>query len=350
MQDAELMRPQAAPWPQPFSDDHAFVSTSAVDAFLGHSRAARQVRAQLAAFATTQANVLLLGDSGSGKDVAARAIHAASQRRERSFVALDCGAIAESLVDAELFGFVRGAFTDAAAARPGLFDEADGGTLFLDELGSASPAMQARLLRVLETREVRPVGCNRPHRVDVRIIAATNRDLHADAAAGRFRKDLLFRLDVLRIQLPSLDQRPEDIPLLARHLLAELSARSGQSHDLTTEAEGALRARTWPGGVRELRNALEFAAAMAAGRSIGVEHLPTPSPTRMPATSPLSWDAWLATAERSWLLARLQENNWNRTRTAHQIGMSRQSLHERLRRHGLRPVLVGPQPDEVNEG
>lgn len=314
-------------------------------AFIGRSPAACATRAQMAAFAATDSSVLLTGPSGCGKELVARGIRDLSVRRDRAFVAVDCGALAESLAESELFGHAPGAYTGATSRRRGLFIEASGGTLFLDEIGNASPQLQARLLRALESREVRPVGADRAVAVDVRIIAATNVDLVAETRAGRFRADLLYRLNVLPLVVPSLDDRREDIPELAAALLARLEARTGVPCVLSDTALRALCARPWPGNVRELRNALERGYALARGGVIEVEHLPAPLEVAGPmARHAPSWKAWHAAQERAFLLEALEANGWNRSATARQIGLSRQALFERLRKHDLRPRLVSPEP------
>lgn len=320
-----------------------------VVAFVGTSPAAAFVRAQLAAFASSDCPCLLIGDSGSGKELAARILHEASARRAKPFVAIDCGAIAQSLLESELFGHVRGAFTSASGDRRGLFEEAHGGTLFLDEISSATPAFQACVLRALETRLIRPVGGNGVRAVDVRVIAASNRDLRADAAAGRFRADLLWRLDVLRIHLPSLAHRREDVPAIAEHLLRVIDERIGASHELSPETKSVLAARSWPGNARELRNALEYSVAMAGGEPvIAPHHLPTHEASDVVYTVPPTWARFRAREERAFLLEVLVAHKWNRTRAARTLGMSRQALHERIRKLGLRPVLV-PPVDAVHE-
>jgi DNA-binding NtrC family response regulator len=328
--------------------DHA---TGAI-AFLGRSAAACGVRSGIASFAPTDMCVLIVGATGTGKELVARAVHETSARRAPAVVAVDGGAISESLAESELFGHVRGAFTGAIAPRPGLFAEADGGTIFLDEISNASLALQARLLRVLESREMRAVGATRARAINVRVVAATNRDLSDEVRAGRFRDDLLYRLDVLQVRLPTLSERREDIPGLAEHLLECIEARTGMPACLSPEAMLELQARDWPGNVRQLRNALERAAVLARGSRIEVCHLPMtvdvpPTACGSPAVATASnrrWRHWQAEHERAFLLERLEANGWNRSATAREVGLSRQALHEKLRRHELRPRLVSPEP------
>lgn len=324
-------------------------AVAGVATFVGSSPAACLVRAQVAAFAACDSPALILGASGSGKEVVARSIHQASARRSGPFVAVDCGAVSDGVVDSELFGHLRGAYSSAIGPRRGLISEAHRGTLFLDEVGNASPAFQARLLRVLESHEVRPVGSDATHGVDLRVVAATNRDLDADVAVGKFREDLLWRLDVLRMQLPTLAERRQDIPELTRHLLARLGERTATDAGISPEALAVLAARDWPGNVRELRSVLERGLALARGGVIGVEHLRTRRQAGPGPAAPRAWAEFRSQQERAFLLNALVAHGWNRTQTARSIGMSRQSLHERLRCLGLRPTLVSPQPTEVHD-
>lgn len=308
-----------------------------VDRFIGDSAAAQNVREKLRAVAESDASVLILGASGTGKELAATIIHGLSARAGGTFVAIDGGALAEGLVESELFGHARGAYTGALTERRGLFEEADGGTLFLDEVGNAPLAIQARLLRALEAREVRRLGDNRRRSVNVRVLAATNRDLFDDVRAGRFREDLLYRLDVVRLELPSLSERREDIPLLAEHLFDEVCGRLGRSVRLTDATEQALLEYDWPGNVRELRNVVESAAVLATAGRVQVEHLPARVHASLSARSGdhTSLAGELRERERATLMARLQASDWNVTRAAKRLGISRQHLYERLHALGL---------------
>jgi len=246
---------------------------------VGSSPPMQDVFKQIALVAPTDLPVLVTGDTGTGKELAARAIHAHGPRRAGPFVATNLAALAPGVVESELFGHVRGAFTGAAADRPGLFDMAAGGTLLLDEIGEAPADVQAKLLRVLETREVTPVGSAVGHAVDVRVIAATNRDLAAACAAGSFRADLHHRLRGFPITMPALAERPSDIEPLARYFLAAFIARHGgapRGELLSPECLEALEKRPWPGNVRELRQAIEYAAVQARGGVLRPEHLPAP--------------------------------------------------------------------------
>lgn len=302
------------------------------------------MRDQLAVFGASDATVLITAETGSGKELVARGIHDASPRRDGPYVTVDCGAMNDNLMESELYGHAARSFTGAGASRTGLLAEADGGTLFLDEIGDAPPTLQARLLRVLEARTIREVGSNVTRSVDIRIVAATNRDLEGAVAAGKFRADLLWRLDVLRLRLPSLREISDDIPEIARHLLDIIGTRAGIAFELSDEAEQELRARDWPGNARQLRNSLEHAAAVAGGPVIRSAHLPRRELIASPATGlPVTWERWIAEKERAYLLARLAANRWNRTRTAKELGLSRQTLHDKINRHRLWPRLVSPE-------
>lgn len=240
---------------------------------IGSSRAMQEVYRTTRQAASSRASVLLLGETGTGKELIAHALHKLGERRNRPFVRVNCGALSENLLESELFGHVRGAFTGADRPRPGLLSLADGGTVFLDELADIPLPVQAKLLRVLERQEVLPVGGTEPSKVDVRIVSATHADLSAAVRDGRFRHDLFFRLNVYPIHLPPLRDRVDDIPLLAGHFLR----RFGAPATLPPDTLAALTARPWPGNVRELRNALEHAAIEARGGPIRPDHVPPPA-------------------------------------------------------------------------
>lgn len=265
---------------------------------VGSSPAMQRVFKQIAVAAATDLPVLITGQTGTGKELAARAIHANSGRRDRPLVATSVAALAPSVIESELFGHVRGAFTGATADRRGLFELADGGTLLLDEIGEAPLEVQAKLLRVLEDRAITPVGSSTARPVDVRVIAATNRDLAAALEAGRFRVDLYHRLRVLQIEMPSLAARPEDLPALVDHFLAAAGQGGRQA---SGSFLAAVRSRAWPGNVRELRHAVEAAAAMARGGSLEAEHLLPAVTEARGATPPSDADAIVATAVRQWV-------------------------------------------------
>ena len=266
---------------------------------VGSSAAMQAVFKQIAVAAATDLPVLITGQTGTGKELAARAIHAHSRRHDRPLVATSLAALAPSVVESELFGHVRGAFTGATADRRGLFEQADGGTLLLDEIGEAPLEVQAKLLRVLEDRAITPVGASAARPVDVRVIAATNRDLVAALEAGRFRIDLYHRLRVFQIEMPPLAARPEDLPALVDHFLAAAGHGGRQA---SAAFLAAVRGRSWPGNVRELRHAVELAAAMARGGSLEAEHLP-PAATTPPrgASAPLDADECVTAAVRQWV-------------------------------------------------
>ncbi len=282
----------------------------------------------------TDTTVLLLGETGTGKELFARLIHDNGPRRAARFVAQNCGALPESLLESELFGHARGAFTGAVGERRGLFEEADGGTIFLDEVGEMSPAMQLRLLRVLQEGEIRRVGASASRSVHVRVLAATNAELEADVEAGRFRKDLYYRLNVFPIRLPPLRERPEDVPSLAEYFLRVYRERSRRAvPSISPEAMAHLRAYPFPGNVRELENEIERAVALAEpGRPIGPAHLsarvcgagarPAPARTLNEAIEQL---------KRQMLEDALRECG-SKTRAAERLGLTRQSLQQMLRR------------------
>ena len=242
---------------------------------IGNSLPIRQLMDLVNQVAPSTATVLLQGESGTGKELVARAIHRLSSRGDRPSIALNCAALPESILEAELFGHERGAFTGATERRPGRFEVADGGTLFLDEIAETSPAVQVKLLRVLQEGEFERVGGTRTLRVDVRIVAATNKDLAAEVEAGRFREDLFYRLNVIRLDIPSLRERKDDIPLLANHFLEVYRAKNNKAiGGISREAAESLVNWHWPGNVRELENAIERAVVLCRGESIGVEELP----------------------------------------------------------------------------
>ena len=297
--------------------------------------------------ASSDATVLITGESGTGKEVVAHAIHRASVRKQRRFVPVNCGAMPEALFEAELFGYVKGAFTGAAADRPGLFEEAHEGTLLLDEIGELPLAMQVKLNRALQEHTIRRVGASDERAVDVRVIAATNLDLKARVAAGQFREDLFYRLNVLAIVLPPLRERREDIPLLAAFLLERRGARHSAAPDgFTADALTALVQYPWPGNVRELENAIERAVAVTDGSRIELEALPVevaatlrPRITRG-TESLLTYrevvDLARDRASREYLMALMRELGGNVTECARRAGMERESLHRLLKRYGVR--------------
>ena len=277
--------------------------------------------------------VLLLGETGTGKELFARLIHANSPRRARPFIAQNCGALPESLLESELFGHARGAFTGATAERRGLFEEADGGTIFLDEVGETSAAMQLRLLRVLQEGEVRRVGASTTTKVNVRVIAATNADLEAELSAGRFRQDLYYRLNVFPIRLPPLRERPEDIPALVEYFLRTFRERGHRAvPGIAPDALRCLRAYPFPGNVRELENEIERAVALADdGQVLGPEHLSDRLRATASPAAPVTLNEAIEQLKRRMIEDALRECG-SKTRAAERLGLSRQSLQQMLRR------------------
>ena len=287
--------------------------------------------------AKVDASILITGESGSGKERIARLVHEESTRAAGPFVAVNCGAIAETLLESELFGHARGAFTGAVQDRPGLFEAANRGTLLLDEIGDVSPGMQVKLLRVLQEREIRRVGENRIRPIDVRIVAATNRDLSLGVADGVFRQDLYYRLKVVELRVPPLRERREDILPLARILLSGAATRLGRRIDgLAPEAADLLLRYDWPGNVRELENTIERAVALARGTRIGEEDLPEEirQCASLPLASPGSVRP-LADLEKDYILAALKHNDGNQTRTAAQLRIGSATLYRKLKSYGL---------------
>ncbi|AZW01798.1 sigma-54-dependent response regulator transcription factor ZraR [Escherichia coli] len=300
---------------------------------VGKSPAMQHLLSEIALVAPSEATVLIHGDSGTGKELVARAIHASSARSEKPLVTLNCAALNESLLESELFGHEKGAFTGADKRREGRFVEADGGTLFLDEIGDISPMMQVRLLRAIQEREVQRVGSNQTISVDVRLIAATHRDLAAEVNAGRFRQDLYYRLNVVAIEVPSLRQRREDIPLLAGHFLQRFAERNRKAvKGFTPQAMDLLIHYDWPGNIRELENAVERAVVLLTGEYISERELPlaiasTPIPLGQ------SQDIQpLVEVEKEVILAALEKTGGNKTEAARQLGITRKTLLAKLSR------------------
>jgi DNA-binding NtrC family response regulator len=306
--------------------------------------AMRGVYALAARAAAGTIGVLILGETGVGKEVLARAIHDASPRAARPFVSLNCAALSEPLLESELFGHERGAFTGAAGAKPGLLETAPGGTVFLDEVGELTPALQAKLLRVIEARELVRVGGVQARKIDVRFLAATNRDLEADVARGAFRRDLYFRLNGMTLVIPPLRERPRDLPVLARHLVAALArqARRRRAPELSDGALAVLAAHAWPGNVRELRNVLERALLLCDGSVISEAHLPREPPGPRAGTPAAVPAAREAPSERTRILETLAACAGNQSRAAKKLGISRKVLLARLDKYGVaRPRKPG---------
>jgi two-component system response regulator HydG len=299
---------------------------------IGRSAAIRSVMGRIVKVAPTDATVLITGESGTGKELVAKAVHANSKRAARPFVPVNCAAISEQLLESELFGHARGAFTGAVSNRKGLFEEADGGTFFFDEIAETPPQVQAKLLRVIQEHEIRRLGENRPITVDVRILAATNQDLEKAIAEKRFRQDLFYRLNVARFHLPALRERREDVPLLVEHFLEKLAKKTGQRHSLEPPALEFLRSYDYPGNIRELENMIEQGAALAVDGVIRRADVAVPAqPT---ARSKTLAEAVLAAERRAIDLA-LAENDGNRERAAQVLGLSTTTLWRKMRRLGI---------------
>jgi two-component system response regulator HydG len=286
--------------------------------------------------AQTDATVLLLGETGTGKELAARAVHYHSARREHRFVPVNCGALPAELVESELFGHAKGAFTGATRARRGMFEEASGGTLFIDEIGETAPGFQAKLLRALQEGEIRRVGESTPVQVDVRVIAATNQDLRRAIAEKRFREDLYYRLAVVPIRIPPLRERLEDVPLLAAHFVERFARRTGTPRALTPAAVARLLEHSWPGNVRELENVIEQAAALTAGPEIQARDIQIEATGATGATAaPRTLAAAVEEAERAAIEAALGRCGGDLTRVAKELGVSSTTLWRRMKRLGL---------------
>jgi DNA-binding NtrC family response regulator len=326
---------------------------------IGASPEMRRVFELAERVAATDATVLVLGESGTGKDLLAQEIHNRSPRAAKPFVAVNCAALPENLIESELFGFERGAFTGAAQQRKGKFELASGGTLFLDEIGDMNPVTQAKVLRALENRKIERLGGSESIDVDVRVISATHRDLSAEIAAGKFREDLFYRIRVVTLTLPALRTHPADVPLLAASFVKQLGSRHGRDARLTRDAIDALTKYTWPGNVRELRNALETALVLSSSTEISAADLPDEIRDAKPATrraaaatadmaggkgeSAFLGEADFREAKRQFEIAflkrKLEAHRWNVSATAEEIGLHRQSLQEKLRELGIqRPV------------
>lgn len=286
---------------------------------------------------------LLLGESGTGKELVAREIHRRSSRRERPFLDINCAVLSETLLESQMFGHERGAFTDARELKRGLLEVADGGTILLDEIGEMPVPVQPKLLRVLETRTFRRVGGTRDIPVNVRVIAATNRDLEKEVADGRFREDLFYRLHVFPIHLPPLRQRPMDIPVLAMHFLSQFNETLKKSvQGFTTEAMGLMTGYRWPGNVRELKNIVERAVVLTKKQVVGAELLPREISGSGGSDGkdddgnlPGKQKRTLNEMERDYIMSVLREENNNRTRAARVLGISRSTLHEKLKKFGI---------------
>jgi DNA-binding NtrC family response regulator len=317
----------------------ALRTRAAVDRIVGGSPKMQQLLQLVRTVAASNANVLLQGESGTGKELIAQALHEASPRRERRLAVVSCSALSEGLLESELFGHEKGAFTGATARKRGWFEAADGGTLFLDEIGEMPPQLQVKLLRVLQERVLERVGGTEPIRVDFRLIAATNRDLKAVGAAGRFREDLYYRLSVVSLKIPPLRERREDIPPLVSHFIRHSSRREGKRvTSVTPETMERLVQYPWPGNVRELENAVERAVVVASAEQIDLTMLPEEiqewSPVPRPSARPLE-EYTLEEMERYLLEKTLERTGGNKSEAARLLNVHRRSIYNRLRKYGM---------------
>jgi DNA-binding NtrC family response regulator len=306
------------------------------DSFVGESPEFRSLLHLIERVAPSESTVLIVGETGSGKERVAKLVHARSPRKHRPFVVVDCAALQESLLQSELFGHERGSFTGADRAKPGLFEVANGGTIFLDEIGEISPATQTKLLRVLDTSTFRHVGGTTEVHVDVRVLAATNRDLQAMVRQGQFREDLYYRMSTISLELPPLRQRGSDVELLARHFVAAMNERFSSSKSINEAALAVLRRHTWPGNVRELLHVVEGAMVVCEGQEILPEHLPLSARAK---TSPNGHEKLptLDELERNHIRLALQASDGHRGNAARILGISERNLYRKLRELGLSP-------------
>ncbi len=325
-----------------------------VDHLIGLDERMRHVYDMIESVADTRATILITGESGTGKSLIARALHRRSDRRDRPFVEVACGALPDTLLESELFGHVRGAFTGATSDKIGKFKQADQGTIFLDEVATASPSMQVKLLRVLQDLEFEQLGGTKTFRVDTRAILATNEDLGQAVTAGRFREDLFYRINVINIELPPLRERQSDIPLLARHFLKTVTEESGkETREFSAEALAALQGYRWPGNVRELQNVVARAVLLGRSSVITLEDLPshlvvtTTATMVVPTSANQSLKEALEGPERQIILQMLQSHHWNRNATAEALGINRTTLYKKMKRLGLDDGHGGAGPTSV---
>ncbi len=304
---------------------------------IAHSKEMQRLLELVTRVGPTDATVLIQGESGTGKEVIAKAIHHTSLRAQGPFVAVNCGALPEPLLESEIFGHVKGAFTGATMNKKGLFEEAHEGTFFLDEIGEMPPTLQVKLLRVLQDNEVRRVGSNQPVTVNARVLAATNRDLGQMMRQGTFREDLFYRLNVIAVVLPPLRERREDIPVLAEHFLERFSGKHGRTLRLSPEAMERLLRYPWPGNVRELENTMERTAILARKETIEPEDLPPhiAAGTDLGPAPSLPREQSLAETEKVHILQTLERYGWNHSRAAEALGIGRTTLWRKLKEYGL---------------
>ncbi len=311
-----------------------------IENIVGHDRRMLKIFDMIDSVADTRATMLITGESGTGKSLVARAIHRRSSRRSKPFVEIACGALPENLLESELFGHVAGAFTGATGEKMGKFLQADGGTIFLDEIATASPSMQVKLLRVLQEMEFEAVGGTKTHHVDARVILATNEDLGQAVAAGRFRQDLYYRVNVINIEMPALRQRISDIPLLATHFLQDVCAETGKNvREFSPRAMEAIQQYPWPGNVRELQNVIERAVLLGKNDVIDMDDLPpnltSGSPVVVATFAGGTLKQALEGPERQIIFNVLEAHDWNRQVTAEILGVNRTTLYKKMKRLGL---------------
>ncbi len=343
----EVIRDVQADEPSFPSDEEVFLrkgteeTLSSFCGMVGESKKMRALFETIQRVAPSNATILIYGESGTGKELIAKAIHRSSPRRQAPFIAIDCGALTETLLESELFGHVKGAFTGAIQNKKGLFEEAEGGTLFLDEIGDASLVFQSKLLRVLQEGEARPVGGNRSIKVNVRVVAATNKPLKEAIVKKRFREDLYYRLAVMPMVIPPLRERPEDIPLLARHFIEKYALPNGKGPmRLSEEALAVLMQSSWHGNVRELENVIERGVLVSPGLEILPEAFMIEEGTDLSGTSPFaaypsSMEEALAAVEREQIINALKRNNGNKALSARFLGISRASLYNKLKQYRI---------------
>ncbi len=327
---------------------------------IGRSKRMQAVFQMIETVAAVQSTVLITGESGTGKEMVARAIHGLSPRADKPFMPINCGAFTETLLESELFGYVKGAFTGATANRKGLFEAADKGTIFLDEIGEMSPTMQVKLLRVLQERRVRPVGAHEESVVDARVIAATNRDLAAMVKQGAFREDLYYRVSVIPIELPPLREKREDIPDLVSHFVEKYCTQTGRNLSISERATELLEGYLWPGNVRELEHTIERAVALERTDTIQAESLPQAVTNYNPARhAPSDYDlpdeglnlvAHLEHLEKNYVLEALRQTGGNQTRAAELLHMPVRSLRHLLDKHGIRNLTAQLRSDAAGRG
>lgn len=329
-------------------------SHAALQRLVGESAAMRTVKDRIAKVARSMAPILVRGESGTGKELVARAVHACSHRSKAPFVAVNCSAIPETLLEAEFFGARKGSYTGATADRDGYFQAARGGTLFLDEIGDLPLPMQSKLLRAIQERQVRPLGSTQEDTVDVRVVSATHKDLACDVQAGRFRQDLFYRLNVIEIMVPPLRERREDLPALCSALLARIAHESGMpTPQLSNGVTQQLMAHPFSGNVRELENLLHRAVALADGQELHIDFQGSQAapldaaPQPAPAVVPQDLQSWLDEQEREILVKALHETGFNRTAAAQRLGLSLRQIRYRIARLGI--ALPGGVADEPND-